>query len=98
MRWARLASRTARLTSSLRPKERLSKLVEPTTVQSSIDDENLGVNHGGLVLVDLGAGLEERAVGAAAGAAGEHVIGLAAGHEDADLDVALFDGAAELVA
>src|SRR6185437_4095732 len=34
MRCARLSSRTARLTSSLRPKERLSKLVEPTTVQT----------------------------------------------------------------
>jgi hypothetical protein len=33
MRSARDASRTARLTSSLRPNERLSKLVEPTTVQ-----------------------------------------------------------------
>ena len=62
-----------------------------------VDDEDFGVNHGGLVLVDLGAGLEERAVAAAAGAAGEHVVGLAAGDEDADLDMALFDSAAELV-
>src|SRR6185312_15108600 len=57
--------------------------------------EYLGMDHGGLVLVDFSACLQKWAIGPTACAAGEEMIAFAAGHQHPHLDAA-FDGAADL--
>ena len=60
--------------------------MEPTTLHWPVDGEQLGVDHGGLVLVDVGAGTEQVAAAVTTEPADDWMIDLRSCGENLDSD------------